>query len=474
MNNKKDISRCNVCPKSFYPFLYDLNPYINVKSCDFRGREKEVERIYNCLLKKSKANAILLGEHGVGKNAIINTIMYNVITKKAPKEIQNFHFLYLDLPCILNSLSSRWVERKLNSIFEFLEKYSNLVLVIHQIHMMEYSLVLSNIFAKLVRLSNVKIIGTSTEEEFYECFEFDTRTRARLEIINVKEPTSKKLYPMIIARVKSLEKQYRVRINRDLIDYISFVSAAFQTELCNPELTLNTIEKSMIVSKRKGLKEVSKECINSNFNFNYELFSKISMEDKKIIAYHEAGHFIVSKMSENIHNLHTTAITIVPAEDFLGVTMFEYEYEKQTSLDMEYYVDIIASDLGGRIAENILLAETSKKKYTSGACQDLINATNTAREIVTKYGMAQNIGENMAYLNDFDFTNLYLLSDDIKNKIDEETKSIINTANGRATQILEANKDLLERIANELIKNQVLDYKDLDLICKEVIDNREK
>ena len=73
----------------------------------------------------------------------------------------------------------------------------------------------------------------------------------------------------------------------------------------------------MIVAKRKHRKEVTKKDINANFNFKYDMYRKMSAEDKKRIAYHETGHFLVNYLSENISNLKTSAITIVPAEDIL-------------------------------------------------------------------------------------------------------------------------------------------------------------
>lgn len=226
----------------------------------------------------------------------------------------------------------------------------------------------------------------------------------------------------------------------------------------------------MIIAKRRHKEEVSKKDVNSNFNFNYELYKKMSKEDKEITAYHEAGHFIVSKMSENIRNYKTTAITIVPAEYFLGLTTFEFELEKQTSCDKQYYIDNIAVDLAGREAEIIYYG--SEGKLTSGAREDLINATRIAREMVTEYGMIPEFGRNISYLGIQDFTNISLLSDDMKNDIDEAIKNIISEAQKRAKSILKENDKLLKRIAQELMKNEVLDEIDLDRICKEVEESK--
>lgn len=240
--------------------------------------------------------------------------------------------------------------------------------------------------------------------------------------------------------------------------YIISISNGLSTELYNPELTLDIIEKSMIYAKRNNRKKVTKQDINKNFNFDYELYNKMNSEDKKIVAYHEAGHFIVGKLSENVKNLKTTAITIIPAEDFLGATMFEFEPEKQMSCDIDYYIDNIATDLAGRVAETILHKDS--KKYTSGADSDLNNATNTARAIITQFGMVEDCGENMAFLGNFDYSDFSLLSNENKEQINQETKKLINKAYARAKDILENNL------------YEVLDETDLDRICKEYFDEK--
>lgn len=467
-----NYSTINVVPYSYREYLIDMNNvYCNVDSSVLLGRDKEINRINNCFFKTKNANAILLGDHGVGKTALVQKLVTNVLKRKCPKEMYNWHFLYLDVEYLLAMLPSKARERKIEGIMDFIVSYNNLVIIIDNVHLVQADYLLSYHFSNLVKQPHVKILGMSTYEDFYYYFELDKKTRARLEIIPILEPKPDEIYPMIYKLVHRLEQTHKVTISKKLIRYIVSVSAAFSTELYNPALTVEIIEKSMIVAKRKHQKAVTKKAINYNFNFDYNMYKKMSLEDKEIIAYHEAGHFIVGKLSENIRNCKTTAITIIPAEDFLGVTMFEFEPEKQTSLDMNYYIDQLAIDLAGRMAEIIYFK--SDDRISSGAKSDLENATETARQIVTEFGMYSECGKNMAYLGSKnDITNLFLLSEDIKNNIDKATKELIQKAKKRAEEILNQNLILLDRIAHELISNEVLDENDLNRICKEV--EREK
>lgn len=458
----------NCVPNKYYPYLFDMNYiyYTSDSVADFiLERNKEVDRIFNCFLRNKKANVVLLGEHGVGKTAIQQKVVLDVIAGKCPKELLGTHFFYLDVELILGKIETKSMQRLLESMINFISQYQNVVVVVDQVHFVQADYLLSYYFGYLIKLPHIKVMAISTEEEFYTFFDLDKKTRARMEVINIQEPKPDKIYPMICKVVKNLEKTYGVHISKEMIQYIISVSAAFPSELYNPELTLDIIEKSMIVTKKKHKKKVTKKAVNYNLNFKYDMYKKMSLQDREIVAYHEAGHFVVSKMSKNIKNYKTTAITIIPSEDFLGVTLFEYQPEKQQSLDTDYYIDNIAVDLAGRVAEKIYL--NCDDRYTSGARSDLVSATETARSIVAEYGMIDECGKNMAYLGELDLVRLSLISEKIRNSIDEESKKLIKKAEERATAILNENIDLLIRIASELLSNEVLVERDLERICEE-------
>lgn len=467
-----DYSEINVIPKKYSKYLTDMNYLYASGSADvFRGRDKEINRIFNTFLKTRNTNVVLLGDNGVGKSCTVQAAVHKVLKKKCPKELRYHHFIYLDIEkMLIASQVSKTQSNKENigEVFDFLTSYSNLIVVIDQIHLIANSRPLLYLLSILLKISNVKVIGMSTEEDFYTYFMYETKILSMFDVIPILEPKPRKIYTMISEYLKVLENAHGVTISKDLVEYIVSVSSAFSSDISNPGLAVNFIEKSMIVAKRHKHKEVTKGDINTNFNFDYELYNKMSPEDKTITAYHEAGHFIVSKMSEHIKNYKTTAITIVPAENFLGVTMFEFEPEKQTSCDSDYFIDNIATDLAGRVAEMILKGNSRKAKLTSGAYADLKNATQTARNIITEFGMIENCGHNMTYFCNYDLSDLALLSEERKKMIDHETKKLIEEAFNRANKILNENRELLDLIAQELLSNEVLDEKDLDRLCNQV------
>ena len=471
-NVKYDNLKANLVPKRYREYLTDMNNLCANFNTDFvHGRDKEIKRIFNSLLKIQNPNIVLLGERGVGKTVTVQAAVKCILKKQCPEKLMDHHFIHLNIQKIIAaSLYEKRLENELKDIFNFLTSYSNIVVIIDEIHLIEKSSLLIYYLQVLLTSPNVKVIGITTEEEFYTYFAYESKMTSLIDVIPILEPKPKKIYSMIYEYIHMLEKSHGVTISEDLVEYTISVSAAFPSEMSNPGLALNFIEKSMIVAKERNHKEVLREDVNFNFHFNYELYEKISPEDKKITAYHEAGHFIVSKLSENIRNYKTTAITIVPAEDFLGVTMFEFEPEKQTSCDSDYYIDNIATDLAGRVAETILQGKGKEAKLTSGAYSDLKNATKIARKIVTEFGMIESCGHNMTYFCNYSLSDLALLSEERKKLIDDETQKIINKAYERAEKILTENRELLDLIASELLSNEVLDEKDLDRLCSKVLN----
>lgn len=221
-----NYSTVNIVPHRFYPYLLDMNNlYSTVDSSIILGRNKEINRICNCFFRNKKANAVLLGDHGVGKTAIVQKLVDNVIKKKCPKEMYNYHFLYLNIEFILALLRvDKKIPSKLNRIFDFLYSCTDIVLVIDQLHLVQTDTLLAYYFATLVKQSNIKILGVSTEEEFYQFFEFDRKTRSRLEIIQIFEPKPNKIYPMIRNVIHRLEIVHGVTISKKLVRYIICVS----------------------------------------------------------------------------------------------------------------------------------------------------------------------------------------------------------------------------------------------------------
>jgi cell division protease FtsH len=182
----------------------------------------------------------------------------------------------------------------------------------------------------------------------------------------------------------------------------------------------------------------------------------ISEDEKKITAYHEAGHTLVGLKVPSADPVHK--VTIIPRGMALGVTQQLPEGDRH-SYTKEYLLGQIAILMGGRIAEDIFLGSD---KITTGASNDIERATELARSMVCEYGMSELgpltfgkkdeqifLGREIAQHRDF--------SEDTAIKIDQQVKKIISQQYDLARTIISENNDAMERLAQALLEYESLD-----------------
>lgn len=183
----------------------------------------------------------------------------------------------------------------------------------------------------------------------------------------------------------------------------------------------------------------------------------ITQEEKRTIAFHEAGHATVSWMLEHASPL--VKVTIVPRGQSLGAAW--YLPEERSLVRTEQMLDEMCATLAGRAAEQLIFG-----KVSTGALNDLEKVTRQAKAIVTVYGLNDKIG-NITYYDssgqsEYNFTKPY--SERTAEKIDEEISNIIETQYQRAIQILEEHKDELTELAEELLEKEVIFKESLERI----------
>ena len=188
----------------------------------------------------------------------------------------------------------------------------------------------------------------------------------------------------------------------------------------------------------------------------------MSEDEKKLTAYHEAGHAIVGRLVPDHDPVHK--VTIIPRGRALGVTLFlpeadRYSYSKQR-LESQ-----ISSLFGGRIAEELIFGA---EKVTTGASNDIHRATEMARNMVTKWGLSEKLGpltyseeEGEVFLG-HSVTQHKNVSDETAHIIDEEIRAFIDRNYDRARQLLEDNIDKLNTMADALIKYETIDASQID------------
>ena len=188
----------------------------------------------------------------------------------------------------------------------------------------------------------------------------------------------------------------------------------------------------------------------------------MSEDEKKLTAYHEAGHAIVGRMMPSHDPVYK--VSIIPRGRALGVTMFLPESDRY-SHSKEFLVSQICSLFGGRIAEELIFGPD---KVTTGASNDIMRSTELARNMVTKWGLSDKLGP-LTYSEDegevflgHSVAQHKAVADETAHDIDKEIRSIIDSSYKRARDILEANLDKLHMMAEALMKYETIDSNQID------------
>jgi cell division protease FtsH len=193
----------------------------------------------------------------------------------------------------------------------------------------------------------------------------------------------------------------------------------------------------------------------------------MSAEEKRLTAFHEAGHATVSWFLENADPL--IKVTIIPRGRSLGASWYLPDERHNTT--REQFMDKIASLLGGRVAEEIFF-----KTSETGALSDLERATKMAYAMVTYFGMSEVIG-NMSYYDssgnsDMAFTKPF--SEKTAQEIDAETKRILSEAEDRARKVITTNRAGIEALAGRLLDKETVFSEDLEEIFGKSRSERKK
>ena len=192
----------------------------------------------------------------------------------------------------------------------------------------------------------------------------------------------------------------------------------------------------------------------------------LTEDERKLTAYHEAGHAVVALKTQGSDPVHK--VTIVPRGRALGLTASLPETDRH-SYTKDWLIGNLAMFFGGRVAEELIFGP---EKVTTGAGNDIERATGLARRMVTQFGMSERVGamaigdrEQEVFLGR-EFGQRREVSERTAEMVDDEVKRLLDEAYAKASVLLKEHKDLLERIAQALLERETIDREDLDLLVK--------
>ncbi|EOI1651850.1 ATP-dependent Clp protease ATP-binding subunit [Campylobacter jejuni] len=236
------------------------------------GREEEIERLMQILIRKTKNNPILLGEPGVGKTAIVEALAQRIIKKDVPKSLQNKKVIALGMSALIAGAKYRGeFEDRLKAVVNEVIKSENIILFIDEIHTIvgagatEGSMDAANILKPALARGELHTIGATTLKEYRKYFEKDAALQRRFQPVNVGEPSVNEALAMLRGIKEKLEIHHNVTINDSALVAAAKLSKRYITDRFLPDKAIDLIDeaaaelKMQIESEPSSLRKVRKD-----------------------------------------------------------------------------------------------------------------------------------------------------------------------------------------------------------------------
>ncbi len=267
--------------------------------------------------------------------------------------------------------------------------------------------------------------------------------------------------------VKAREDILKIHVKKKpLSDDVDLEIVAKRTPGFTPADLENAMNEAALLTARQNktliTMDIIEEAITKVIAGPEKRSKVISENEKKLTAYHEAGHAVVARLSSKKDPVHM--ITIIPRGGAGGFTMYLPEEDRsyRSKTDME---ENIVRLLGGRVAEKLALDDIS-----TGASNDIERATKIARAMVTTYGMSDSLGPMTYGTNDEevflgrDFNKIRNYSEEVAAKIDNEMRRIIDNAYHKTETLLSENMEKLDRVAQALLEKETITGKEFEML----------
>lgn len=254
-------------------------------------RENEINQLIEVLLRKQKQNAIIIGEPGVGKTALVEYLAHLINTQKVPTYLKDKCIYELDIASIIAGTKYRGeFEEKLKKILKKVKEDKKAIVFIDEIHNIigaggaEGAIDASNIIKPYLSRGDICCIGATTYDEYVKLFEKEKALERRFQVIRLYEPTILQTKDILLACKESFIKYHKIDISKQAISDLVYLTSHYVFDRCFPDKAIDVLDMACVKAKNNNEKELTRQTIidviESNYNVKIEITNKAkTLED---------------------------------------------------------------------------------------------------------------------------------------------------------------------------------------------------
>ena len=314
---EEEETRDTQSDRALKAFTTNLNEQVKKGKVDpVIGRIDELENIALALGRRSKSNVILVGDPGVGKTAIAEGLAHNIVNGAVPDFLKEYSVYNLDISAMLAGSKYRGdFEERFKAVLKALSKKGKTVLFIDEAHMISGagsanngSNDLANMMKPALSKGNIKVIASTTWEEYRKYFEKDRALMRRFQRITVDEPTPEVTLQILKGIKKYYEQHHNVKIKDDALQASIKLSVKYQTDKKLPDKAIDLID---LACSRFNLKLADERIVNEA-SIQFEMAKLIQMPEEQI-AEQEAGNLanLESQLKQEVYGQDSAITEIV-------------------------------------------------------------------------------------------------------------------------------------------------------------------
>ncbi len=392
------------------------------------GRDEEIQRMMQILIRKTKNNPILLGEPGVGKTALVEGLAQRIANKEVPLSLQNKRVVALDMSALIAGAKYRGeFEDRLKSVVNEVKNAGNIILFIDEIHTIvgagasEGSMDAANILKPALARGELHTIGATTLKEYRKYFEKDAALQRRFQPVKVEEPTINQALQILRGLKERLEAHHNVQILDSALVAAAKLSARYITDRYLPDKAIDLIDEAAAQLKMQIESEP------------FEL-SKVKREIQNLLVEKEA--LLMEKNKKNEERLKEIEKELANLEEKKRALESQFETEKRVFKEI--------AQIKEEIEKKRVEAERAKRE----------GDYNKAAEI--EYGQIPTLENKLKELNS-QWEKMQEAGTLLKNAVDEEMiANIVSKWTGiPVAKMLQSEKEKILHVEDELRKEVV-------------------